>query len=726
MAYDTATPAEKPNRAARRSEKRSDEQVEALVRTMIDDAQSYIESEVAPEREKAIDYYYARPFGNEEEGRSQIVTTDVRDAVRSVMPSLLRIFTGPERYVEFGPRGKEDEAIARQKTDYINYCIIEDNSGFRIFHGWFKDALVQKIGFVKWWWDESEETESTEYTGLTEENIMELLAEDDVELEITDTVPPDPAKHVPETFDATVTRTTTKGRLRIECVPSEEILWDRNARNFGKSARIVVHTREARVDELLAMGYEYEDFEECIGASSYHQGAREDDARRIDEGANKIGDEVQDDLTEPVRYDEAFVYLEDPSDGKVKLFKVCTAGDQHKMLAKKVVSHRPIAYLICDPEAHAIGGLSYADDTMDFQEMNSAISRGMLDSLSLALIPRTEAVDGMVNLQDLMNTEIGAVIRTRAPGMIREIAHRFVGGDILPAYEILAEMKENRLGQSKAAAGLDADALQSSTKAAVAATLSKAQERTELLARIFAETGVREMYKGLLRTVVEHQDRSRTVRLRGQYVEIDPSGWEADADVIVNIALGAGLADEKARLLAAIIEKQEAVLQQLGPQNPLVSLTQYRNALARAVELLGYPNADEFFKPLSEDEEKKLAQQAAQQPPPQDPATQALAQAEMAKVQIEAQRVQATIENEKAKLALEREKMMLADDRERDKQAADVVLKKHELEMKYKNSLDRAQLDAEVKRERALLDANAKVDAAEVAAEAEPATPERE
>jgi hypothetical protein len=218
------------------------------------------------------------------------------------------------------------------------------------------------------------------------------------------------------------------------------------------------------------------------------------------------------------------------------------------------------------------------------------------------------------------------------------------------------------------------------------------------------------------------------VRLRGRYVEVDPRGWEADADVIVNIALGAGLAEEKAKLLAAIVDKQEAILKDLGPQNMLVSLTQYRNALARAVELLGYPNADEFFKPLTEEEEQRVAQEAAQQPPPQDPATQALAQAEMARVQIEAQRAQAMIAVEQEKMALEREKMTLADDRERDKQAADMVLAKYELELKYKNSIDRAQLDADVARERALLDANARVDAAEIAAEAKepPETPEQE
>jgi hypothetical protein len=692
-------------------EKLSDDDIEALVGSMIDEAQDYVEDELTPERETATDYYMAREYGNEEEGRSRVVTTEVRDTVQAYLPSLARVFFGPERVVEFRPRSAEDEACARQKTDYINYIITEDNDGFMVLHSAFKDALVRKTGIIKWSWEESLDIEEVEYTGLSEEQLQALVEDDDVEMEITGVH--EVAPGAPALFDASVRRETEDGRVRVEAVPTEEVLWNRSARDRD-DARIIVHTREVKADDLLALGFEWDEIEDAVGKSSgYHQDNPEEAARRTDEGSD-LGEEDQQEATRPVRYDEAYVGLDIEGDGKVSLHKVCMVGDNHSLLRHDPISHVPFAFFCPDPEPHTMIGLSMADYTMDLQKINSSILRGTLDSLSLSLLPATEVVEGMVNMKDAVSTEMGKLVRVRQPNMMREIKHSFVGGESLPMMQYINEIKENRTGISKAAAGLDADALQSSTKAAVAATMTGAQQHLEMVARIFAETGMKQLFRGILRTVIEHQDRERVIRLRNEYVAVDPRAWDATMDVIVNVALGAGMTEDKIQILAGIAAKQEQAIGMFGPVNPLTSMRLYRNTLARMTELAGFKNSAEFWNPITEEEEAQYMQEGAQQQEQGDPATAALAQAEMMKAQVEMEKIKADIAIAQQRLELDREEMALKDDRERDEQAADIALRIREMELKYQTDINRAAVDADVRRERAELDADVRRDVARI------------
>jgi len=345
------------------------------------------------------------------------------------------------------------------------------------------------------------------------------------------------------------------------------------------------------------------------------------------------------------------------------------------------------------PEPHTMVGLSYADLTMDLQKINSAILRGVLDSLNLSLNPRVAFMQGQVNAADLLNPEIGRVIRTEGPPsqVMQEFSHRFVGGDALPMFQLMDGIKEKRVGRPGQSTGLNADVLQSTTKAAVTNMFSMAQERTELLARIFAETGMKQLFKGLLRTIVEHQDRPRVVRLRNQYVEVDPRSWDATMDVVVNVALGAGLTEDKLNFLGQIAQKQEQILQLLGPQNPLVSIGQYRNTLARMTELAGFKNSAEFFNEITPQAEQQMAQ-AAQKPDPQMLLVQVEAdkvKAQQAKDQADAQLKQADLQL-KAKIAEEQ------DDRERDKTASELTVKLKELEIREKTAIDRTEVQKQI------------------------------
>lgn len=263
--------------------------------------------------------------------------------------------------------------------------------------------------------------------------------------------------------------------------------------------------------------------------------------------------------------------------------------------------------------------------------------------------------------------------------------------------QYMDEKKENSTGISKAAAGLDADALQSATKAAVAATISAAQQQIEMIARIFAETGMKQLFRGLLRTVVRHQDHERLIRLRNEYVVIDPRYWDANMDVIVNVALGQGMTEEKLQMLGMILQDQK---EQLSMGSPLVSFVEYRNTLKRFVELAGWKNADEFYRPWGPQEQQQFEQMQSQQQQQADP-TMMLVQLEQQKLMLQAQQAQ-------AELQLKAQAEAMKDDRERDKMAREFALKEFELELKHQAEIEDANLKAKVAADRAAMDADIK------------------
>lgn len=687
--------------------------IETLVGAMIDEARAYVDEELDPIRKKNQDYYNAELFGNEEENRSQVVMSTVRDAVLAMMPDMMRVFFSSERVVQYDPRGPEDHELAEQATEYARFIVGSDNKGYRIVWDTIMDALIKLCGVTKSWFEYTTKTEAREMTGLSEQDLDVLLSDDDVELEVL-------ATREGPLYDVKVTRTVREGRERLASVPPEEIAWNRGATDQD-NCTIIVHTRwDARLDELVGLGYDREEIIANCGAAPDHPNGGEGlrNARRVDDGTNSDLDDERDPETRPIRFDEAYVLLAVKPENGVQMHKVCMIGDHHYLLRDHAdepvipVSHDPFAFWVAIPEPHAIVGKNdLAALTRDLQEIDSAVMRGILDSLSLSLFPRTEAVESKVNLQDLMNTEIGAIVRTEAPGMVREIRHTFVGMDGLAVLDKTADIKENRTGISKAAVGLDADALQSSTKAGVAATITGAQARKEVIARTLAETGYARTMKNILLDLVENQDQKRIVRLRGKYVPIDPRAWDVNMDVRVNVGLGTGMIEDRLNVMQGVLGKQEQFIDKYGPVNPVCSLSQMIRTLNRTLELAGLPAPEgEFFKPLSDEDEQKIAEAASKSSaPPPDPAAAAIAQAELTKAQAEVQRMQAQIQIDQQKLKLEERKMQMEDDRAKDQLAADTVLKMKELQLKYSTSIDRAEIDADVARERHALDAKVKL-----------------
>ena len=668
----------------------ADSDLEATVGGELNDAVSFVDSELSPVRARAIQYYRGEPFGNEEEGRSQVVSTDVRDTINGIMPSLMKVFFGSKKIVNFVPRNPEDVAAAEQATDYINYIFTNDNNGFLICHSIFKDALRGALGVAKYVWEEKVEVKTEYYTGLDESGLSVLMSEPDVVGsaissmddpsyqapmdQMTGQPMVDPMTGLPppapQIYSIELKRETKNGRVRVEAVPPEEFLIDRRARSV-EDATLVAHRRMMRVSDLVALGYDKEEVESQVGV--YELDSNDEYIARNPYVQTYGPGGTQDDKR--VLYCEAYVRVDYDNDGISELRKICTVGPSYKMVMNEPCSHSPFAIFCPDPEPHALIGLSIFDMTADLQKIKSSIMRNMLDSLSLAIHPRVGVVEGQVNMDDVLNTEVGGVIRMRQAGAVQPFSIPFVGQAAFPMLGYLDEVRETRTGMSKASMGLDADALQSTTRAAVAATVSAAQQHLELIARIFSETGMRALFKGILKLVVENQDRARVVRLRNQWVPIDPRSWDANMDVEIDVALGGGTEEQKVAVLSSIAQKQEQILQTMGPQNQLVTPSQYRNTLVRIVQASGYKNADEFFSNPA-----MMPPPPQPPPPPPDPA--------MILAEVERQKIMADIQIKQAELELKRQQMLLEDDRAPDKQEAEMMLRAYEIQLKSGTAVD--------------------------------------
>ncbi len=658
-----------------------DEELQGFVRSEIEDAEDVAE-QLQFERRKATQYYDGEPYGDEEEGRSQVVTRDVRDTVHALLPSLLRVFFGPEHVAEFVPRGPEDVALAEQMTDYVDYVLKCDNPGFMVLYSLFLDALIRNQGVAKIWWSTKEKVGRSEYTGLSEEAAM-LLQQEAAAAGAEVQFRPGAAG-----YDAVVTQRTNAGRVAIEAVPPEEFLISRDARSLDE-AKFVGHRCYRTVGELVAMGYRQEELDEVSGVNESRLIAQES-YDRVPGRMNNPEWNTSDPTRKLVLYVESYVLVDYDGDGLPELRKICTIGEQYKIAHNEIVPERPFAVLCPLPRPHTVFGDSVAGLVMDLQRIKSAVFRRMLDSLANAVIPRTAIVEGQVNIQDALNTEVGGIVRMKAPGMVQPLVTPFVGREAFPVVEYLDQLKEARTGISKAAAGLDADALQSTTRAAVAATVNAAHQHIETIARIFAETGMKDLMRSVLRLVVRHQDRARMVRLRNRWVEINPADWNTEADISVNLAVGATSVEERLQTLTEVAARQEAVLQQYGPVNPLVTVSQYRNTLAKMLELRGFKDPGRFFNDVPPD----------WQPPPPEQGQDPQAQGAVLLAQVQVQEIQANIAMRQQELELKRQEMLLRQDLERDKLDAEMRLKARELEMKYQQAVDIAAIRADVDRQR--------------------------
>jgi len=684
-------------------------ELKSILQAEIDDAIGYIETETVDQRKQALQAYLRQPYGNEVEGKSQIVTGEVAEAIDGVLPSLVRIFTGSDNIVIFEPQGPQDEASAKQATDYCNWVFLRDNEGVAILHDWFKDALLQKNGIVKAYWEDKEDITKERYFDLSDDELAMLMSDESMEIVEQDTtefpiydpmgqpvIDPTGMQVMGATHNVVVQKRKKSGKVTIENVPPEEFLISKKARTIADSP-FVAHRQMLTRSDLIAMGFNKKQVEslQMDDALAYTP----ERVVRFSAGEQPYQVQTDDPSMQEIEVFECYVKTDMNGKGIAALTQVFYASneilqDESGKEMIEEVDYVPFHSICPIPIPHKFFGNSLADRTTDLQLIKTTITRQMLDNLYLTNNARVVAVEGQVNLDDLLTSTAGGVIRAKSPNAVQQLVVQNVASQAFPMLQYLDTVQSKRTGVSDASQGLDPSILQNVTAAAVASMQQAGAGKIELMARIFAETGVKSLFQGILHLLCKYQDKPRLVRMRGEFVEFDPRTWANQYDVAINVGLGAGNRQEQMAMLSMVLAKQEQLIAQYGPANPYVSPAQYRSTLGRMVEIAGFKDSGEFYKPITPEQDQMLSNPPPQQQqmPPEVQAlmakTQAEIQAAQAKAQADLQMQQAQMQadtqmaQQKAGLEMqllrekETAKLML----EREKQQAYFALKQQEFE----------------------------------------------
>ncbi len=639
----------------------TEEELVARIQSEITDSLGYGDT-VSQHREKAMEYYYGQPFGNEVEGRSQYVDSTVQDTIEWIKPSLMRVFASGDEMVKFTPHGPEDVPMAEQATDYVNYVFTKDNPGWEILYSWFTDALLAKNGIVKVWWDEDnpgweilyswftdallakngivkvwwddyDEAQREEYTHLDDMEFNLLLSNPDVEV----------IEHTPyaediETYnDVVISRRRSIGRVRIENVPPSEFLISRDAKTI-QDARFVCHRVQKTLSELREMYPDKKLDPETLGSGE------DDDFDLFGEKAARhefdnsyhfnISESPTEEALRKYWLHESFLQTDYNGDGIVELRKVCTVGDY--VLANDEIDSVPFVSITPIKIPHKFFGVSVADLVMDLQLYKSVLMRNLLDNMYNQNFGRYAVLEGQANLDDLLTQRPGGVVRGKSPNAVMPLATPPLEPYSFQMLEYLDGVRESRAGVSKMSQGMNESALTSHTTAtAVNAVMGAAQSRVELIARNFAETGVKDLMLTIYELLMKNQDHQRVVMLRNQWIPVRPDAWSDKMDCTVSVALGNGNKDQQmmhlSRMLQFAGEAMKGGLRIVNEQNMY-------NLGASLVKAMGFQNVDDFLtnpatippQPSPQDQMRQMETQIKQKE----------LEIKAAEVQIKAQKVQ--------------------------------------------------------------------------------------
>ena len=704
--------------------KMSQDEIQGAIKEAIESAIDYVDGDIAGQRERAQKYFDGRVDLDHEEGRSKVVSTKVRDVVRGAKPSLMRIFLSNDKFVEFTPKGEEDVANAEQATTYAHW-VFNKVGGYNILNNAIHDALLKKVGVVKVWWNTETIAKSYSYENLSDEEVEALISDDEVEVvehlqEVEMEMDEMGMEVMRNVHSMMISHKSEEGSLVVEGIPPEEFFIDGNAKSI-EDAYIVCHRTEKRVGDLVAMGYEIDVIEELAGGGGDSLAGDEEKVLRFGETLRDSDDTVNDPSMKTVVVTEAYLRIDTEGDGIPTLHKFLCGGTNYEVLDMEPWDKVPFAAFQVDPEPHAFYGRSLAELVMHDQDTTTSVLRGILDNVALTNSPRLEVNLDMVELDDVMNNEIGAIIRSEQIGSVNPLAVPFVAGSTLPALQYLDMLVEEKTGISKMSMGVNADMLQNTSATAAALTAQAGAGQVEVMARNLAE-GMKELFKLILQVSIKNSPEEQMMRLNGEFVAVDPRLWSADMDLDINVGLGTGQEDVKAAALMQTFQTQQQIWQTYGPQNGLVSMTQMRNTLSDMMALSGIRNVDRYYAAMTPEKEQQLIAAQAQQAQQEaamaqqqgDPMAQALIQAEQIKaqarmqgdqmkmqgkmqgdqikmqsdMQVKAAEMQSAQGKELAELQLKYRELQAGDDLNRDKMNQELLIEAAKILGQYGSAVD--------------------------------------
>ena len=658
---------------------KSNQEILSVVSREIHNASGYIGGELVARRKKSLEYYLGSPLGNEQEGRSQVVSNDVLDTVESLMPSLMRIFTSGDNVFNCEGMGPEDEEMARQCSDYLNYIFYKENDGFLALYTAFKDALIQKNGILKVYWDDAAKTEREEYTRLTDDEFNDLVVDAQVKVsnhtKYEEAITDDRGKEIDKIplHDVVIHRTKLYGKVRIDPVPPEEFLIERRCKSID-TANFVCHRVNKTRTELIEMGYDPDVVSSLpTGDGDFYT---EDKITRHQSVDFSHGETDGDKSTQDVLIHECYVRMDVDGDGKAELLKITVAGDGKKLLDMEEIDTMPFVSMTPVIMPHRFYGRSVAELVEDIQLIKSTVMRQMLDNMYLTNNNRVAVQDGQVAMDDLLTNRPGGIVRTKQPpqNVMMPIQAQPITEQASGMLAYLDSVKETRTGVTRTSQGLDANTLNNSTATGQNQILTQSQMRMELIARIFAETGVKDLALKMFELTCKYQNKEKIVRIRGKYIPMRPYEWKDRVNVTIHVGLGTGSKEQQLILINAILERQmQAINLQQNVYGPMVNLRNIYNSLKKLVENAGLNSIEPFFM------DPDVGASQMPQLPPKPPSE--FEKVTLAQVQGENQRAQLKSQVEEKRIEAGMRQELL-----------EFELKIKELELQYGTKIDELEL----------------------------------
>lgn len=600
--------------------KLTDDEFLALVAEEMDQSIGFDnDTELAENRERALEYLKGEVKDVKHlTNRSGAVSTDLADALETIKPDLMEVLAGGDDIATFRPLGEEDEDAAAQETDYVNHVLMNENDGWRVIYTIVHDALVSKIGVAKVWGETSDEVKEESFTGQTAMAVQ--VAEMQAQMvggEITDLVAGDPDPQSGEAlWSFKMTSKTPKGSTKVMNVPPEDFTVAKDAVLIPNTTYCAMRTRP-RAQELIADGYNRDDVENlpAYGVIDGEAVARaRDTAGENDETTTLVTGRFN---LHQVEIVEHYLRVDADEDGTPELWCIVTDIACRTLLKKDRVDRIPFSVSTPFIVTHRLYGLSLADKIFEVQRIKTLLLRMLLDSGSFALNQRNEvAMDRATTdtLGDLLNNTPGRPVRSKTGDAVRALGGGSLSFDVFGAMEYMSTVSEARTGIVRNAQGLNPDTLHETARGAQFLHAA-AQKRVRMIARVFAETGLKDLFL-LIHAVSRTMPKpGAMVRLRGKWVQVDPTEWGDRNDMSIEVGVGSGGAEQEIQALERVIDAQEKLvaLQDGETNGPWITADNLFNTAKRLIERVGLRNPERYVS------DPKLSEAAKGPPPPPPP-----------------------------------------------------------------------------------------------------------
>lgn len=600
-------------------EKMTEEDLVRILRQEDADAASYHDSELAKAQEDGLNRYFGKKYGNEKDGRSTVVSHDIQDDVNSIMPDLMRCFASPDDLVSIEASNPEDDQpyqigvnpqtgqpILSKKTKvdiqaaYGAHVFFKDNRGKENIYDFAFDGLVQRVGIMQVSFEAPEPKPPMEVEGVGPDQLAKYVADPEYEIleQSEEQGPNGPV------FSLSVRRTPAMGRVYITAVPPEEFALTKTARNICE-AKYHRRKRPRYLAELMRAypdkADDLEALKDKIGTDSVLWDDGRKQARHPDDNVDPE-QSAKDDGRREVALHEEYIRIDFDGDGIVELRHIKRVGT----VVLENIQVDASDYVIWSPNrvSHRAIGLSIADLLEDIQRIRTEITRSYLDSLAGTLSPRT-----YVNLQALDQDGIDAVVDNDLTAVIgvkgdpntavKESPSPDISGPALSALEYFDQRKQEASGNTKHKQGMDPQSL-NKTATGIELLQAAARTRIELIAT-WLGVALEDVFKRVFQQLAAHQDKPRQVKLFGEWCEVDPRTWSDDPAVAVNVGEAGVSKHQRLGNLSLIAAKQEQVLLNAGPSNPLVTIQHLRNTYAQMAQCMGFRDPSLFFGEVPED-----------------------------------------------------------------------------------------------------------------------------